>query len=267
MVRPRFTAARSGSLRRSSRAVPRRTGLTLIEILIVLVLLVAAAAVAIPAMTRRFESTRFDATGDQVIATLALARAESQRQRRAVQILWNPADRALYATWLETSALQGDDADALDEDRIESTAPPQEPGDKLTPARPGASESDRSRALGLGGSRLRLILPEGFRVQTGAAAVDESHTDELTGRASEAVGERLGSDPEEAQPVSLLVYMPDGSTFGDASFTIVDAAGRQLRISVNPWTGQATASELERAPNEADDIVIPGEESPAEGEP
>ncbi len=233
-----------------------------------LVLLVAAAAVAIPAMTRRFESTRFDATADQVIATLALARAEAQRQRRPVQLLWEPGERALYAAWLDTSVVPDDDASGLHSDSTESAASPQESTDQLTPsARLGAAAGDDPKTLALGGSRLRLVLPEGFRIQTGAAAEEEATEDALSGRPSAPAGEQDHFSLEDAQPVSLLVYMPDGSTFGDASFTIVDAGGRQSRIEINPWTGQVTRSAVEVAPPDAGGVLEPDEQGSTESEP
>ncbi|MCC6907742.1 MAG: hypothetical protein IT430_07365 [Phycisphaerales bacterium] len=233
-----------------------------------LVLLIAAAAVAIPAMTRRFESTRFDATADQVIAMLALSRAESQRQRRPVQMLWEPGERALYAAWLDTGALEEQDAGASPDDRVDSAATPDAASeDEPLSARLGAAAGGDPKALALGGSRLRLVLPEGFRIQTRPPAEDDADGQAPLSGAWALAGDAARFSLHDAQPVSLLVYMPDGSTFGDASFTIVDAAGRQSRIEVNPWTGQATVTVMESAPADVGDALEPDSEAETETGP
>jgi type II secretory pathway pseudopilin PulG len=218
---------------------------TLLEILIVLALIIATAAIAIPAMTNRFENTRFDATIDQLVATLSLSRAEAQRQRRPVQLLWDPDVRAVYAARLENQPLPSEeDGSSFDVDAAKSADPDDESSmsDRLNAA--GAE----SKALATGGSRLRVVLPEGCSVEVGLPAM-ESDRDEPDPR-SRSEFDRVGGTLS-AQPVSLIVYMPDGSTFGNASFRVVDTAGRQVRIDVNPWTGQAAARRIESASSDS----------------
>jgi len=225
---------------------PRR-GLTLLELLIVLTLIIATAAIAIPAMSERFERTRFDSTIDQIVATLALSRAESQRQVRPVQVMWDPAQRVIRATWLDQKSLSGEnDADShqpsSDQSGSGRSVEALSAADRLNEV--GAE----SHAIWTGGSRLRVVLPEGCGVHTGA---DESPPD-----APPADGSILppssGEDAAQSdQAVSLIVYMPDGSTFGEASFLVVDQGGRKSRIDVNSWTGQARVSRLEKSEDAA----------------
>lgn len=219
----------------------RRRGLTLLEILIVLALLIATAALAIPAMTHRFESTRFEATVDQIIATLALARAESQQQRRPVQILWDAGERVVRGAWLDTELLAGDDEQSrpVDDSQAGGTDADGEEADpqsRLDAAGAGA------RTLATGGSRLRVLLPEGCRVEPGRSESPEAG-------ATEPSPDKRADPPggDSTAPISLVVYMPDGSTFGEASFRVVDDQGRQVRIEINPWTGQALVSQTPAA--------------------
>ncbi|GEM_PF-3167127 len=268
MVRPRVARvwrARSLCLQFSA---PRTRGLTLLEILIVLVLILAAAAIAIPAMTQRFESTRFDATIDQVVATLALARAESQRARRPVQVMWDPTDRVVYAAWLDTSSPPaGDQQDGPtpSTEAFTRSADVSLNDDTLSGSdRLNAAAGIGAKAMATGGSRLRVVLPEGCRVKTRSAS-DAEVSEEASTPAAEPTGQSRG--PEAAEPVSLIVYMPDGSTFGDASFTVVDRGGRQSRVEVNPWTGQASVSRsISTAPMTSPDTASEQPDSSSDGE-
>lgn len=212
-----------------------RRGLTLLEVLIVLALLIASAAIAIPAMSRRFEATRFDATVDQIIATLALARAQSQQQRRPVQIIWDSDARTIRAAWLDAAAFSDeDDSDEppreAEEARESADAPDERSGQNRLDAAAAAAGT-----MATGGSSLRVLLPEGCRVEVRPAADEELPGAEAEDRsnATAAVDDSTGRN------LSLAVFMPDGSTFGQASFRVVDTRGRQVRIDINPWTGQA----------------------------
>lgn len=242
MVRLRVERVWPLRLRRLQNSAVPVHGLTLLEILIVLVLILAAAAIAIPAMTQRFESTRFDATVDQIVATLALARAESQRARRPVQIMWEPTDRIVYAAWLDTALLGGDEPDEPSPsagDSANSMGVNANDDARSTSDRLDAAAEAGTRAMATGGSRLRITLPEGCRVSTRATSEAETSPDPAGGSSDPADQSRGLAD---AEPLSLIVYMPDGSTFGEASFTVVDKGGRQSRVEVNPWTGQASVS-------------------------
>ncbi|MCL4196709.1 MAG: prepilin-type N-terminal cleavage/methylation domain-containing protein [Phycisphaerales bacterium] len=211
-----------------------RRGLTLLEVLIVLALLIASAAIAIPAMSRRFESTRFDATVDQIIATLALARAQSQQQRRPVQVIWDANARTVRAAWLDAAALA--DEDDSDEPSREAEQP-RDPADG-SDERSGQDRLDNAAAaagtMATGGSSLRVLLPEGCRVEVRPTADEEAPAD-----AAEDRLDPIAADDSAGRNLSLAVFMPDGSTFGQASFRVVDNRGRQVRIDINPWTGQA----------------------------
>lgn len=244
--------------------------MTLLEVLIVLTLIIATAAIAIPAMTERFENTRFDSTIDQIVATLALSRAESQQQRRPVQVMWDPAQRAVYATWLDQESLAGEDeADSAPTSGDQSSAdqPPStqdHSGDVLSAADQLNTAGAGTKAIWTGGSRLRVTLPEGCRVQAGAQQEqpdappqDGSILPPPRGSGSDAVA----SD----QAISLIVYMPDGSTFGQASFVVMDNGGRQSRVDVNSWTGQVAVTRIEVSDDSvnADDSSLDGSDSDA----
>lgn len=264
--RPRPTCVRrvDGAVRVGRNSV--RRGVTLLEILIVLALIIATAAVAIPAMTSRFENTRFDATTDQLIATLALARAEAQRQRRPVQMLWDAETSTVFAAWLDQPS------DSSEDESGDPNITPEEPeGDgQAVPVRDRLSEAGIGASqLAIGGSRLRVVLPEGCRVEVGDAEIDGSGADPKSAGDPSTAGERQAG-LAEPQLLSLIVYMPDGSTFGAASFRMVDRSGRQVRFDVNPWTGQAVASRERRASagamDESEDLISPDETASLNGE-
>ena len=229
-----------------AREAPRR-GLTLLELLIVLTLIIATAAIAIPAMSQRFENTRFDSTIDQIVATLALSRAESQRQVRPVQVMWDPTQRAVYAAWLDQKSLsREDDADSPSPDSDQSGSA--RAGEAPSAADRLSAAGAESHAVWTGGSRLRVSLPEGCRVQTGA---QQEAPDALPADGSILPSPRGSDATPSDQVISLIVYMPDGSTFGEASFVVVNQGGRQSRIDVNSWTGQVMVSRLEASDDSA----------------
>lgn len=244
----------------------RRRALTLLEILIVLALLIAIAGVSIPAMTRRFESIRFDSMVDQIVATLALARAQAQEQRRPVQIRWEQSRRALRAVVLDTGSLEPADEGSLEgessEPRFSTRRASGSPGDREPEAQDRLSAAGAQAAtLSAGGSRLRVVLPEGCRIQTGAAADAEAPDDGDGGASSPRPLVRPNSPPApSSESVSLVVFMPDGSTFGEASFMVLDGRRRRVRIEVNPWTGQAavqSAEDLAAEPSDAEEGAGP----------
>lgn len=244
----------------------RRRALTLLEILIVLALLIAIAGVSIPAMTRRFENIRFDSTVDQIVATLALARAQAQEQRRPVQILWDEPRRALRAVLLdvgslgfsEEGALEGGSSEALRSTRRSSASA--ENGQQDGTDRLGAAGA-QAATLSTGGSRLRVVLPEGCLVRAGAAAAAEAPDGGNGGRVPDPSSVDRPDQPStpENESISLVIFMPDGSTFGEASFLVLDGHRRRVRIEVNPWTGQAAVRAAEQLPAETPDAEA-GEE-------
>ncbi len=238
----------------------RRRGLTLLEILIVLALLIASAAIAIPAMSRRFENTRFEATVDQIVATLALARAESQQQRRPVQVIWDAGARSVRAAWLDTDAIAEEaEAEESPHDPGEASSPPaQEDGERRGQDRLNTAAA-AAGTMAMGGSRLRVLLPEGCRVE----APTLPPPDDAAAEWPEGERGEIAPDGASGQVLSLVVFMPDGSTFGEASFVVVDQGGRQVRIDINPWTGQAAIAPVAIAPAEDQpaDAPLTGEES------
>jgi hypothetical protein len=169
-----------------------------------------------------------------------------------VQILWDGEARIVRAAWLDTESLADDEEDESSfADEAATSALAQASEDSDPQSRLDAAGA-AARTLATGGSRLRVLLPEGCRVESGRSESPDG---------GEAGDRSLGAEAalpggESAAPISLVVYMPDGSTFGEASFRVVDDQGRQVRIEINPWTGQALVSRAAATPvqSSTDDV-------------
>lgn len=221
-------------------------------------------------MSDRFENTRFDSTIDQIVATLALSRARSQQQRRPVQLMWDPARRVVYAAWLDQESLSSEDESnsvQRSSDQAGADQPPStkgHSGDTLSAADQLNAAGQATKAIWTGGSRLRVTLPEGCCVQAGAPQEPPASPPQ---DGSILPPPRGGDAAASDQAISLIVYMPDGSTFGQASFVVMDSAGRKSRIDVNSWTGQVVVSRIEASDDAPLDASSSGASSAAPDAP
>ena len=86
----------------------RARGLTLIEILIVIGLLLALAAIAAPAVVQQLEARAFDVGGDVIRRHLQLARAYAQRNRQAVEVVYEVDTRRMIARPFDVERIDAD---------------------------------------------------------------------------------------------------------------------------------------------------------------
>jgi prepilin-type N-terminal cleavage/methylation domain-containing protein len=206
-----------------------RRGFTLLEILLVLAVAAIMASLAIPAVWGRMDGAQLRAAATQVESAVLSVRSSAQREGRAL---------ALYA--------------AQDGERVRLRREEFDP----TPddAAGGSSVAARDRQ-GAAGVKWLGILPAGVHVTTPVAAADD--TDEIARLVAGDSGERGGrsarATPAAAEPIRLVVALPDGSMIAPAPLRISRARADEdpstrpgLLLSINRWTGVCTVSPAPR---------------------
>jgi prepilin-type N-terminal cleavage/methylation domain-containing protein len=221
-----------------------RRGFTLLELLIVLGVLLALIALVFPALGSRVAGARFDAGKRQVEAALVMARAEAQRQGRAMALRSCPAaqDAGLCVEPFDAVIPEGE-AGATGEQKADTPQP-------------------------------WVVLPRGVRVtdrvpqsgaSSGAAAEDRPESaDDLWGAAAKS--KRPLVSPGSASVV-IAVFQADGSAWAPGgSYLVQENVGegpRVVEIRVNRWTGSAAMHEVNLNAPDATESPPAGREAAA----
>jgi type II secretory pathway pseudopilin PulG len=186
-------------------------GLTLLETLIALALVLALAAIVVPPALEAIEQREFDTAAEMTVEHLLAGRAAARQSAHPVEVAYLPQRRCLVARpfMLDAGAEPGADGAA---------APAPEDGATESPA--GIVDPSTEVTILPGTARLSAAAPPG-RVDPLAALP-----------ANEAAPE---DEPDE--PITVVVYLPDGAALYARPLWLVDDGGRAGRVTVSAVTG------------------------------
>jgi Tfp pilus assembly protein FimT len=221
-----------------------RTGLTLVELVLVISLLVIATALTAPAMHNAFASVRLKRAGDQVLAAWARARAEAIETGEVWQCRFRPETNVLCiepwsavdaASSAPTGSGRRTGASAASAGRSTaggSTSASRSAGASAAGRSPSAPVASGAADDGTDSSSVERQLGEGLKCYRGERGVDDPLRPDV---ASESLTS-TGSEWSEA-----ILFFPDGST-SDAALTLALEDRLFLRLHLRGLTGVARAS-------------------------
>ena len=195
----------------ASRPVARPSGLTLVEVVLVLSLLVVIGAVSMPLLSGAFSRAHLNSASDLLRDAWSRGRLAAMRTGQAQAFRFEPKGGQFQLLRLDELSLP------------ESSELPEEDPD---------AERSASDILRLSPSR----LPDKVIFAAGDVA------------ASNQVAALLGPSKAEAWSAPIL-FNPDGTT-SDASLLLQNDRGQTIRVTLRGLTGIASASEVgsEEAP-------------------
>jgi len=200
-----------------------RRGFTLIELLVAVALLLAISAVAVPVLVTSLDDGGYDATVELTKAALLRARAHAQATGRPVEVVYR-ADPPR----VETRAFDPATGGLEDEELGEMVA------------------EDWAYRLLASGARLTRVAPP----------------EQADALASPLFDSEPPEEEDDALPLRLAVYLPDGSAMLAEPCWIVADSGEAGRLVVNPWSG------LPRVGVEAaGDVAVAEEDEEPDAEP
>lgn len=220
----------------------KRSGLTLIEILIVLGVLVAVAAMAMPALSGVWENQRLRDSGELLKAQWGRARVRAMKTGRiyVFQYTLDSGDFVIEPWYSEDEDVQSID-DPLG-------MPPSQTSDSLAPSASEDQDTGGGNFMGsiagVGGGPSRL--PEDIvfvscrtNLDTRGLAVEQALGGAAPSGGSSAGGAAAGGGAE-AQPV---MFYPDGTT-STAELVLGNSRERFLVLSMRGLTGVVRSSDL-----------------------
>ncbi|MBX3363711.1 MAG: prepilin-type N-terminal cleavage/methylation domain-containing protein [Phycisphaeraceae bacterium] len=219
-----------------------RRGFTILELLIVLGLLGAIAAIVLPAVGGRTAAYSFDEAVRQVRSAVGACRADARRTGKPVELLaaWQEDGRVMLVGLVVQSER---DEEPLDVALFG--------GLTLEGVSSGMS-GDQSMLLA---GRRYATLPRttSIRLREDLAEIADMYAELDEAFVPEPTPARRGRDVR--RPVSLGIFMPDGSFLAGEAVEVVGSDGRAGRLRVHPWTGGATIEmrRLDAAAGEEDD--------------
>jgi type II secretory pathway pseudopilin PulG len=200
------------------------SGITLVELLLVLALLVIIGSLAAPAVTNSFASVRLRRAGDKVVTTWAQARTKAIETGVPCQFRFMPeSGQARLEAWSPAQA-----ADATPAQTPTTDALP-----KTTDAAAASTVADPTSADDADVPTVNLQLPEPVKFHNGESLVDDplSH---------EARVDQLATSTGASWSTPIL-FFPDGTT-SQAAVTLVNDRQQYLRVTLRGLTGTARAS-------------------------
>ncbi len=189
--------------------MPRR-GFSILELLIVVGVIVALGAVVSASLFGLAAGARFDEAVRRVEAAFVLARADAQREGRALAIV---ADSGPEGVELVLERFEPDSAMAA------------------KPAGPAGGPESRRLVLLPGGVRVTDHLPPAPGTAASPAVPD-----------AEAGADRAEGGRES---VRVCVMLPDGGAWASRPMYLVGPGERAAKIGVNRWTGTARVEVVE----------------------
>jgi hypothetical protein len=188
-----------------------RFAFSLLELVVVLAILLAAGALVVPFTLAQLRRGELEESCRRIEAAAMLARAEAMREQAVVE---------LRAAWRE-----GEPVELL----VRRRRPSREAE--------GSAASD-TKAIPVGRVLTEAVLPVGVRVlvdRSGDESGEEAEASDARGRPAEEI---------------LLVATPDGQVSCAGALRVVAERGRAMRVTINRWTGAATAEPVVAAREE-----------------
>ncbi|MCA9298694.1 MAG: prepilin-type N-terminal cleavage/methylation domain-containing protein, partial [Phycisphaerales bacterium] len=202
-------------------------GFSILEVLVVVVLLGAIVAISLPFLGTRVEERAWAEAGTQIQDTVIRLRAESQRSGKAIRLTVEHRGAAVRLVRQDLDLQGSFDPDAFENADTEWGEVAQAFLDTfdrpMTPV---------------------LTLPDGVDLLDADPRLDASFgvPTELGGVVDaglDAFGVEFDDDP-----VTLCVFLPDGSVMRGTSFYLYDE-DRLARLDVSTWTGDVTWNPLD----------------------
>ncbi len=225
-----------------------KRGFTLLEVLIALGVLVALGALVSASLVGFASGARFDGGVRRIGAALVLARADAQREGRALSVVALEGGGAvmLMVEPFEPEAAEGREQTGLETRRATEEGP-----------------QSRSIAIGVpdhgkGSERARrrlVVLPAGVRISSEAPEAQSGKWKVESGHSAAEEAENAAGH-EGPETVRLCVMLPDGSAWAAAPVYVIGGS-RAARLVVNRWTGAARAEPVEPASDDESAINTP----------
>jgi hypothetical protein len=228
------------------RPACRVLAFTIIELLIVLAIVLAFSAIVVPSTIELLDERAFSGAGDVVTGQMLLARAHAQENGRPVEVVYRPADRSVRVRWFDVERI----ADAMADERAvgpDAVVFREEEEEHLS----RIPEPWTARRLG---RTIRLT--------------DEPPEEAVLGFGGplDLLPADVASDPEDAPPIRLAVYLPDGSTLIRRDVWLVDDDDRVAAVRTNPFTGRPEIERLLAPPEPAEEEDEESDEEALEDE-
>ncbi len=223
---PSWTATRSGRPPRSL------SGMTLVEILVVLALLVVIGGLVVPIFAGSIASVRLRRAGDQVVTGWSRARAGAIESGQPYQFRFTPESGTfVIEPW--TGLLGEEGAAATNSSTASSTSgaatSTTTSSSSSTSATASSESSDETTAAAVNGA-----LPEEIVFQKGELAVEDYESGERS------VGSLQDAGESESIPI---LFFPDG-TASEASVLLTNGKKQFVRVTLRGLTGVGRASEV-----------------------
>jgi prepilin-type N-terminal cleavage/methylation domain-containing protein len=194
----------------------QHSGMTLVELLVVLALLVVIGSIVVPVFTGSFASVRLRRAGDQVLTRWSQARARAIETGEAYQFRFTP----------ETGAY-----------RVEPWMAVMEVGVGASRAAPSATAASTNDAASLTNDDSAVqsrSLPEKITFHGGELAVEDALSRERQVASMKSAGDELSTP---------ILFFPDGTT-SEASVVLANDRNQFVRLTLRGLTGVGRATEI-----------------------
>ena len=197
------------------------SGMTLVELLVVLALLVIIGSIVVPVFTGSFASVRLRRAGDQVLTRWSQTRARAIESGDVFQFTYTPESGAYQVSkWMAVEETANGGA------RPRSTATASTSG---TSASAELSSTADDSTAGQSNS-----LPGSIVFQSGQIAVDDVLSGERQVASMQSAGDEVSTP---------ILFFPDGTT-SQASVVIANDRNQFLRLTLRGLTGVGRATEV-----------------------
>lgn len=274
-VRPLQVMKRSSIIIARSRwqhryAMVMMRGLTLFELLIAIALMIVLVAIALPNLAGQFQRRSFDASVDQTVSMLLMARAHAQSTGRPVMVMYNAPANDTVRNGSRSGYLRARMVDLEDTEILSALVSNLgEPRDDQTSSAVGRAAFDPLQAAAAfepGGLGDTFQNEETFEIYqpwslldlpTGVVLQQHEPTELLTmsEAAPTAGGEMTAAELELYDPIAMArrdearteaggsfmvaMFLPDGTAMVSGDGWLLDRDGRIGRITLNRFTGLA----------------------------
>lgn len=233
-----------------------RAAFTLLEVLIALALVTALTGlVGVAVLPRLHDASEREARA-QLIGALSLAHQHARRLGEPVRLVARSASggrtQIVLLAW-----------DTREDDPLALASPEEGAVGEIDVGRIAFDEDAPSTDEGRtsfdreGRGRVLLEMPPGFEVlrltpeqrEAALAGLDDAMLLDGALLEEQPPGGATMAGPDEGTPITIAVFLPDGSVIAGEPPLVRTPDGSLLEVRINPWTARATLAELS-APGE-----------------